>query len=153
VDWKARFAVLAAALWWGSLGAIGFMAVPVLFANASAPAVAGNLAAKLFQAECWIGLGCGAVLLMSARDADGRPTLNWAGGSLAYVLLGMLAALLQEFAVAPRIVARENLALWHGAGTALYALQWGCARVVVWKLLSGGMRGEHGSTGSPPSRG
>ena len=30
--WKARLAVLSAALWWGSLSAIGFLAVPLLFA-------------------------------------------------------------------------------------------------------------------------
>jgi hypothetical protein len=161
MPWKQGLAVLAAALWWGSLGAIGFMAVPVLFAHASAPAVAGNLAAALFRAECWIALACGAVLLMSARDGEGRPAMNWAGGSVAYVLLGMLAALLQEFAIAPRIVARQDLAFWHGAGTAVYALQWLCALVVLWKLASvipaqAGIQGaqeEDGSPGSPPARG
>ena len=39
----------------------------------------------------------------------------------------MLLALLVEFAVAPRIVARENLALWHSVGSAMYLLQWLCA--------------------------
>jgi hypothetical protein len=43
----------------------------------------------------------------------------------------MLAALLQEFAVAPRIVLRQNLALWHSVGTAMYAVQWLCALVVL----------------------
>jgi hypothetical protein len=136
MPWKERLAVLAAALWWGSLGAIGFMAVPVLFANAASPAVAGNLAAGLFRAECWMTLACGAVLLMSARDGEGRPSMNWAGGSLGYVLLGMLAALLQEFAIAPRIVARQDLGFWHSAGTAAYAVQWVCALVVLWRTLS-----------------
>jgi hypothetical protein len=36
--------------------------------------------------------------------------------------------------VAPRIVARENLRLWHGVGTTMYVLQWMCAGVVLWKL-------------------
>ena len=44
--------------------------------------------------------------------------MDWAGGALAFVLAGMLLALLAEFAVAPRIVARENLKLWHGVGSA-----------------------------------
>jgi hypothetical protein len=161
MPWKERLAVFAAALWWGSLGAIGFIAVPVLFANASAPAVAGSLAAKLFRAECWTGLACGAVLLMSARDADGRPSMHWGRGSVAYVLPGMLMALLQEFAIAPRIVARENLAFWHAAGSVAYGLQWLCALVVLWKLSSVipakagslGIGAGEGSTGSPPSRG
>jgi hypothetical protein len=134
--WKARLPILAAALWWGSLSAIGFLAVPLLFQNAATPAVAGGLAAKLFSAQCWLGVACGLFVLMGARDEDGTPTLGWAGGAVSYVLLGMLAALLQEFVVAPRIVARENLATWHSTGTALYALQWLCALVVLWKCTT-----------------
>jgi hypothetical protein len=135
VGWKARLPVLAAALWWGSLSAIGFLAVPLLFANASSPALAGGLAAHLFRGETWVGLACGAVVLIAARDDEGRPSMNWAGGAIAYVLPGMLAALLQEFAIAPRIVARHDLPLWHGVGTALYAVQWLCALVVLWRLV------------------
>jgi hypothetical protein len=136
MNWKARLPVLAAALWWGSLGAIGFIAVPLLFANASSPAVAGQLAAKLFQGQAWLSLGCGIVLLMGAREPDGTATMGWAGGAVAFVLLGMLAALLQEFAIAPRIVARQDLRFWHSAGTALYAAQWLCALVVLWKVAA-----------------
>ena len=131
MTWKARLPVLAAALWWGSLSAIGFMAVPLLFANAPSPAIAGTLAGRLFSAQSWLGLACGAVTLMAARDADGTPRMEWAHGALAYLLLGMLMALLQEFAVAPHILAREDLAFWHSAGTALYAAQWLCALVVL----------------------
>jgi len=35
--------------------------------------------------------------------------------------------------VCPRIVARENLRLWHSVGTGLYALQWLCAAAVLWR--------------------
>ncbi len=61
---KDRFALMFAAFWWGSLSAIGFLAVPLLFANASSPALAGGLAAHLFQGETWVGVGCGMVLLV-----------------------------------------------------------------------------------------
>ena len=97
--------MLAAALWWGSLSAIGFLAVPLLFANASSPAVAGALAARLFEAQSWLSLVCGLLLLMGARQPDGTATMGWAGGAVAYVLLGMLSALLQEFAIAPETLA------------------------------------------------
>ena len=84
--------------------------------------------------------------------------MGWAGGALAYVLIGMLAALLQDFVVAPRIVARQDLRWWHSAGTALYAVQWLCALVVLWKTsvipAQAGTQGvEDGSSGSPPVRG
>lgn len=135
MHWKARVPVLAAALWWGSLTAIGFVAVPLLFAHAPSTWIAGTLAARLFTGQTWISLCCGVVVLASARDVEGTPKLDWAQGAIGYVLVGMLAALLQEFAIAPRIVARQDLAFWHGVGTALYAAQWLCALVVLWKQV------------------
>ena len=44
----------------------------------------------------------------------------------------MLAALLVEFGVAPRILAREDLKLWHTVGSALYVLQWLCTGLLLW---------------------
>jgi hypothetical protein len=141
MGWKGRAALLAAALWWGSLGAIGFLAVPTLFANAASPAVAGNLAAKLFAGQTWLSLGCGIVLLAGARDEDGTARMDWAGGAVLYILLGLLSAVLLQFAVAPKIVARQDLAFWHGAGSGLYALQWLCALLVLWKVAALSPRG------------
>ena len=137
--WKARLPVLAAALWWGSLSAVGFLAVPLLFAHADSARQAGQLAAVLFGAQTWVGVGCGMVLLMAAGTSEDTARMDWAQGALVFVLLGMLLALLQEFAVAPRIVQRQNLAVWHSAGTAMYAAQWLCALGVLWKLA--GRRG------------
>ncbi|HET8745058.1 MAG TPA: DUF4149 domain-containing protein [Ramlibacter sp.] len=134
MHWKARLTLFAAALWWGSLSVIGFMAVPLLFRNASSARVAGQLAGKLFEAQTWLGLVCGIVVLMGARDEDGTATLGWARGAVGFVLAGMLCALLQQFAVAPHIVARENLPFWHGFGTVLYGVQWVCAGVLLWKV-------------------
>lgn len=136
MHWKARVPVLAAALWWGSLSAIGFIAVPLLFANAPSKAIAGNLAGHLFTGQSWLGIGCGVLVLASARDAEGTARMDWAHGAVGYALVGLLAAVLQEFAVAPHILAREELAFWHSAGTALYAAQWLCALVVLWKQVS-----------------
>jgi hypothetical protein len=127
-----RLPVLAAALWWGSLTAIGFVAVPLLFAHLPTPAQAGSMAAKLFTAQSWVALGCGAALLLAGR----RQGLEWARGAPLFVLGGMLLALLVEFAVAPRIVARQNLPLWHGVGTAMYAVQWLCAGVALLKVAT-----------------
>jgi hypothetical protein len=134
MHWKARLTLFAAALWWGSLSVIGFVAVPLLFRNAPSVAVAGLLASKLFQAQAWLSLVCGIVVLMGARDEEGTATMGWARGAVGFVLVAMLCALLQEFAVAPRILARQNLAFWHGLGTGLYAAQWICAAVLLWKV-------------------
>ena len=125
--------MLAAALWWGSLTTTGFVVVPMLFAWLPSSAMAGNMAARLFAAQTWLALGCGLLLLFASRDRDAA-SLDWARGALAFVIGGVLLALLSEFAVAPRIVARENLKLWHTVGSAMYVLQWLCAGVVLWKL-------------------
>ena len=129
---NARIVTFASALWWGSLTAIGFMAVPLLFKFLPTPALAGNMAARLFTAQTWLSVACGVALLLATKGAAvagaGR-----ARATLFAVVLGMLLALLIEYVAAPHIRARENLALWHGAGTAMYALQWLCAVAVLWR--------------------
>ena len=113
----------------------GFVVVPMLFANLPTPAMAGNMAGKLFAMQGWLAVGCGLLLLFAARTEDGvGSSLDWRGGALLFVIAGMLLALLSEFAVGPRILARENLQLWHSVGSAIYVLQWLCAGVVLWKV-------------------
>lgn len=132
MTWSQRIALFASALWWGSLTVVGFVVVPMLFAHLSTPAVAGQMAAKLFSMQGWVSLLCGLLLLsLLKREASERTRTT-----LFVVMAGLLLALLLEYAVAPRIVARENLRLWHGLGTALYSLQWLCATGVLWRLGS-----------------
>jgi hypothetical protein len=131
--WRRRFSTLAAALWWGSLTSTGFIAVPLLFVHLPTPALAGQTAARLFTAQTWIAFGCAIALMLASGSREAR-RMDWAQGALLYVLAGMLLAALGEFGVAPRIVARENLKLWHGIGSAMYLLQWGCAAIVLWKV-------------------
>ena len=164
MSWKARLPLLAAALWWGSLSVLGFLVVPLLFAHLGTPAEAGRMAARLFAAQTWVGLGCGLVVLMSARDEDGEARMEWANGAVVFVLAGMLLALLQQFVVAPKIVARVDLRTWHGVGTAMHAAQWFCALVVLWKMAGpprhsrgggnpGRAKAPDGGPGSPPAPG
>jgi hypothetical protein len=139
-SWQERLAVFAAALWWGSLTAIGFVAVPTLFARLATPAQAGGAAAVLFTAQTWVSLACGVVLLFASRSRDGQAGLGWARGALGFVLAGVLLALLSEFGVAPHIVARDNLKLWHSVGSAMYLAQWVCTAVTLWKVSSLSLR-------------
>ena len=137
--WKHRAAVLAAAFWWGSLTTTGFIVVPLLFANLPSAALAGQTAAKLFSAQTWVAIACGLLLMMSSRSRD-LARMDWASGALLFVFAALLLALLGEFAVAPRIMARENLRLWHSLGSGMYLLQWLCAGVVLWKVTGQGTR-------------
>jgi hypothetical protein len=134
--WQQRAGLFAAALWWGSLTAIGFVAVPTLFARLPTPAQAGNTAAVLFAAQTWVSLACAVLLLFASRSGDGASRLGWARGALGFVLAGVLLALLSEFGVTPHIIARDNLRLWHSVGSAMYFVQWICAGVALWKVSS-----------------
>jgi hypothetical protein len=131
---RERLPVFAAALWWGSLTVTGFITVPLLFIHLPTPAIAGGMAAKLFSAQTWIALACGLLLFLLARGKEAAARMDWAQGALIFIAAGVLLALLGEFAVAPRIVARENLKLWHTVGSGMYLLQWVCAGVTLWKV-------------------
>ena len=65
---RQRLPFLAAALWWGSLTALGTWIVPLLFVNLPTPALAGGMAAKLFTAQTWVVLVCGLCLLVCFRS-------------------------------------------------------------------------------------
>lgn len=129
----ARLPVFVAALWWGSLTVLGFLVVPLLFVHLPTPAMAGQMAAKLFSAQTWVTMACGMLFLLFSRSNRSQALVESGKSALVFVVAGLLLALLVEFAVAPRIVARENLKLWHALGSGMYALQWLCAGVVLWK--------------------
>ena len=147
-----RLAVFLAALWWGGISGLSFVAVPTLFAELGAP-VAGPVAAHLFSLQCWAGLGIGLALLLVLRRARAAGQFPLAGevvdperlaqmqrvlGTMGFVLAAMLLAMLQEFGVAQKIVTARstggNLQLWHGVGTLMVLGQWLCAAAVLWRL-------------------
>ena len=130
----ARMPLWLAALWWGSLSTIGFLVVPLLFKYLPTPAIAGGMAAKLFTAQTWLSCVCGLLLLLQSRSNVFEAPVNIAQEAIVFIASGMLLALLSEFAVAPRIVARENLPLWHSVGSIMYVLQWLCAGMTFWQL-------------------
>ena len=131
---KIRLLITLAALWAVSLTTIGFLVVPLLFANLPTPAVAGGMAAKLFSAQTWVSCVCGLLLLVLFRSKQAVVPVQRAQAATILIVSGVCFALLAELVVAPRIVARENLRLWHSVGSGLYVLQWICAGAIFWKL-------------------
>ena len=123
-----------AALWWGALTAVAFGVVPMLFANLPTAAMAGAMAAKLFSALTWLAVICGLLLLMIFRSNQPLSLDNRAHPAIVFVMMGVLTALLVELAIAPRIIARQDLRLWHSVGTALYAVQWVCVTLTFRKI-------------------
>ena len=131
----SRLPALLAALWWGSLTTIGFLVVPLLFAHLPSPAIAGGMAARLFAAQTWVTVVCCVLLLLISRPKGEVTQYPWAQAAMVFIVGGLLLALLVQFGVAPRIVARQDLRLWHSVGSVMYALQWCCALVVLWRTL------------------
>ena len=133
-----RIGLLAAALWWGSLTALAFVVVPMLFMHLGSPAMAGAMAAKLFSAQTWISCGCALLMLIVFNQKDGFTQASPAQAAIKFIVGGMLLALLVEFGVAPRIVSARadggNLRLWHGLGSAMLLGQWLCAGFTLWRL-------------------
>ncbi len=135
---RERLPVLAAALWWGSLTAMGFVAVPMLFVHLPTPSMAGQMPARLFEAPTYISIACCACLLVLSKRKHAETEEQWARAAMVFVILGLLLALLVQYGVAPRIVARQNLRLWHSVGSAMYLVQWLCAGITLWKTARQG---------------
>ncbi len=135
---RARFGVLVAALWWGSLTTLGALVVPLLFQHLGHPAAAGAMAARLFSAQTWVSVACGVLLLMVFNRRDDEDLQAMGRAVLKAVVAGLLLAFLVEFAVAPQIISARatggSLRLWHGLGSAMYLGQWFCAGWVLWRL-------------------
>lgn len=115
------------------------MVVPLLFMHLATPVVAGGMAAKLFAVQTWLSIVCGLVLLLMLQRPKKVPNhalvlVKYTRAAIIFVLIGMLLALSSEFVVAPHIIARENMKLWHGLGSLAYLLQWLCSGGVLWRL-------------------
>jgi hypothetical protein len=123
-----------AAVWAISLTTLGFFVVPMLFMHLPTPAIAGAMAAKLFTVQTWISVASGMLLLAIFRSNRPLAPVDTAQAATLFVVTGVLLALLVEFAVAPHIIARDNMALWHRVGSAMYFAQWVCALLVFGKL-------------------
>lgn len=136
---KLRFGMLLAALWWGSLTALGALVVPLLFQNLGSPQAAGAMAAKLFAAQTWLSIACAMVLLLLLNKKD-EALLAMAQAATPWVVAGLFLAVLVEFGVSPRIVTARatggDLKLWHGLGSAMYLGQWLSATLVLWRMTA-----------------
>lgn len=139
---KLHLPLWLAALWWGSLTTVGFFVVPMLFVHLPTPAVAGAMAAKLFGVQTWLSAVCSALLLILLKKTRKSPSgsSSYAKAAIYFIAAGFVLCLLSEFAIAPRIVAKENLRFWHSVGSAAYFLQWLCAAMVFAKLKKEGQK-------------
>lgn len=134
---RVRLAQLTVALWWGSLGTVAFLVVPLLFVHLPSPSVAGSMAARLFEAQTWVSVACGTLLLAVLRPKHASALEQRDYHAITLIVLGLLLALVMQFGVAPRIVARQDLKLWHTLGSAMLVGQWLCTLALLWHMQRG----------------
>lgn len=123
-------------VWVGGQAAIGYIAAPVLFSQLTDRMLAGNLAGAMFSVMAWVGLGCGAYLLLYLIMTQGAAVRR----SPAFWLVVMMVAvtLAGHFGIGPILAQlklaalplpvmetplRDRFAFWHGASSLLYLLQ------------------------------
>src|ERR1017187_2661604 len=124
---------VAVTLWVGGLWAIGLIVAPLLFHTLSDRSQAGMLAGQFFMAISYLGLGCGAYLLLFRLARFGGQAFSqlffWS------VLLMMALAAVGQFGVQPIMASlkqqalpsevmhsifRDRFAAWHGVSSVLY---------------------------------
>src|SRR5574342_229646 len=88
---------IAVTLWVGGMWAVGFVVAPVLFARLGDAVIAGSLAGKLFTLVAWLGIACGAYLLLFRAARYGAACLKQ---GFIWVLVALLILVLAgEFGV------------------------------------------------------
>ena len=135
---RYRFGLMVAALWWGSLTALGFVIVPMLFVHLPSPAAAGQMAAKLFTAQTWLSIACSMFLMLVHNKKDAAKLDIRAQAAIKFIVAGLLFAVLVEFGLSPRIISARadggNLKFLHSLGSAMYFGQWVCSGFALWRL-------------------
>lgn len=127
---------LCIAVWVGGMLAIGYLAAPVLFAQLADRTLAGNLAGAMFSAMAWVGIVCGAYLLLYLVASKGWRAIK--SGVFWIVLLMLALTVAGHFGIQPILAQlkadalprqvmesalRDRFATWHGISSGLYLVQ------------------------------
>jgi hypothetical protein len=128
--------VIALTLWVGVLWAIGGIAAPTLFSALPDHVLAGMLAGRMFGAVAWVGIACGAYLMLHLAVERGWQAFK--APAFWLVLLMFVLTLAGHFGIEPVLrqikntavprevmqsVVRDRFIAWHGISSALYVVQ------------------------------
>jgi hypothetical protein len=133
---KAR--LLVAALWAGSLWAVGYLVAPTLFATLSDRVLAGTIAGSMFHSMAMLSLGCALamVLLLWRATPDWTPARRRT--VLALVAAMTLCTVASHFGLQPMMAelkaaagpggvmesaAKGRFGMLHGIASVIYLVQ------------------------------
>lgn len=99
-------------LWVGGLWVAGYLVAPSLFSELTDRHLAGELAGNIFRLMSYVGLFCGALLLvMALSHARSRWTKTWR----VWVLVAMLILVaIGAFVIQPQMVALKAVGIAPG---------------------------------------
>jgi hypothetical protein len=110
-DWSQHLATLLITAWVGGLWAVGYLAVPVLFYAQPDKQLAGMLAGQMFSLVAYLGMVCGAYLLVHRFSVAGRESFRHA---LFWTVVAMLLiSLVLQFGIQPIMTDLKLQALPH----------------------------------------
>lgn len=142
-----KLAAVAVVLWVGSLWAIGFIAAPTLFSALSDRQLAGMLAGRMFTVTAYVGLACGAYLLLYRLVSQGMAALKQGFFWLVFAML--VLTLIGHFGIQPILeslkleggaarvmqgVVADRFARWHGIASVLFVIQSFLGLLLVFRL-------------------
>lgn len=132
-----RARLLLTVIWAGSLWTVGYLVAPTLFATLADRVLAGTVAASMFNAEAWLSLACGMLLLALLWPAKDVPAPSRRRQLL--IVAGMLACtLVVHFGIQPMMAelraaagpggvmesaAKGRFGMLHGASSGIYLVQ------------------------------
>lgn len=131
-----HLAALITTAWVGSLWAIGYLAVPILFHAQPDRQLAGMLAGQMFVVLGYLGIVCGTYLLAWRFALSGRAAMR--DEMFLVVAAMLLVTLLSQFGIQPLMAELKAQALplevmqsafasefrkWHGISSIAYLLQ------------------------------
>jgi hypothetical protein len=129
-------ALLLPALWVGSMWAIGYLAVPVLFHELPDRQLAGLIAGKMFALVAYLGMGSAVYLLIYRLCLSGHAA--WRRNEFRLVLLMLIPVLIGQFVIQPILADLKLMALpldvmnsafaaqfktWHAVAGTIFLVQ------------------------------
>jgi hypothetical protein len=151
-----RAAAWLAGAWCGLVGAVGFVAAPLLFATLPR-ADAGRVAARLFAVDAALGLGFGAVVLQDSKRSAAAGAARFSA-EVALALAALFSIVAGHYAIEPMLADAgrgqgPSFAVLHGVASAFFVVKFGAVALLAWRLGRAPAPGANGdaTTAAPTS--
>ena len=133
----AKVRLLVAALWAGSLWAVGYLVAPTLFATLERQ-LAGQIAGTMFHSMALLSLGCGVAMGVLLFFGAGDWTPKRRRGMLLIVVAMVMCTVVSHFGLQPMMAAAKaandgSFGKLHGISSGIYLVQSLLAGWLVWR--------------------